>query len=39
VVHQGNQATPIGPLIYWWACLDSNQEPDRYERQNIGRLR
>ena len=19
-------------LILWWACLDSNQEPDRYER-------
>src|SRR6476469_2684299 len=18
--------------FYWWACLDSNQEPDRYER-------
>lgn len=23
----------------WWACLDSNQEPDRYERQTIDHLR
>jgi hypothetical protein len=22
-------------LILWWACLDSNQEPDRYERSTL----
>jgi hypothetical protein len=22
--------------IYWWACPDSNQEPDRYERRDNG---
>jgi hypothetical protein len=21
------------PKKIWWACLDSNQEPDRYERR------
>jgi hypothetical protein len=23
----------------WWACLDSNQEPNRYEREDIDRVR
>ena len=23
------------PLKHWWACLDSNQEPDRYERRTL----
>ncbi len=25
-------------ILLWWACLDSNQEPDRYERENKARF-
>jgi hypothetical protein len=32
-VAQGdNEATPVKPLILWWARQDSNLQPDRYER-------
>jgi hypothetical protein len=29
----------IHPYKHWWACLDSNQEPDRYERHDIDHVR